>query len=494
MLSLLTTPMSSAPMSGLSTCARRMCATARAACALGLISLGLAAAPVHADEFTLPPPERYVLANGLEVILSLDTRQRAVAVLMRYDVGSRDDPEGYAGLAHMVEHMTFRGSRHVAPLEMLSLLERMGAQGANAATHPDWTSYFAVVPASQLPVVLWLESERMGFTLEAMTKAGFALERDVVLSERRERAGAGSRVPSFVSAALYPEGHPYRTVGTDETDEAAFALDDVRWFYQQWYRPDNATLTLVGSFDPARVKAAIEQYFGPIRAVGARPRRRPAEPVELAGIAELHVALPARRDTVQISWIAPCGVWECGQELFAMEALLTGTSEAALRRALVGESALASDVYLGIDPYDTHTRITIEADVALDVDAARVRERIDEVLARLQSTPVSAGELRAARVALATELTAGFEPLASRAYALAHFRAPGRSPDLYDPDAQLRKIDALTPNDLMAAFQRYLPLGRRVILYERRGIDVPGEGMLQKVVGQALSQQEATAR
>ena len=461
-------------------------------CAVVVTALFLLAqgGTIHASGFTLPPPERYTLENGLEVILQQDLRQPTVAVVMSYRVGSRDDPAGYAGLAHMVEHMTFRGSRHLEPLQMLSALERAGARDANAATHPDWTAFYSVLPASQVPLALWLESERMAFTLEAMTQEGFELEREVVRNERRQRGGLGSRVPDFVNHALYPQGHVYHAVASDETAEETFTLDHVRWFYQHWYRPDTATLTLVGSFDPDRARAEIAQYFGPIRAPTAAPPRAPAPVVGLVGQAQLDVWLDDRRDRVSIAWSAPCVIAECGAELLMLESVLVGTSESPLESALVGRGKPASAISLDISPYETHTRVTLDVDVALGEDPKRVVAVTDRILGDLRGA-VSEAELRGARIALATHLTAAFEPLLSRAFALTHYRLPGRAGTLYDPAVQLERVDAFALSDLEDAARRYLPLDRRVVVYQRQRRGAAGEGELGRVVGRALPAQDA---
>ncbi|WP_437904406.1 insulinase family protein [Sorangium sp. So ce327] len=123
------------------------------------------------------------LANGLEVLLEEDHRQPTVAVLVAYEIGSRDDPRGYSQLAHLVEHMTYRGSRHMKPFDALSLLERAGVHRMNGVTSPDYTAYYALAPAAALPLALWIESERMAFTLERFNEQALTLEQKIVRNE-----------------------------------------------------------------------------------------------------------------------------------------------------------------------------------------------------------------------------------------------------------------------------------------------------------------------
>jgi len=444
--------------------------------------LGLAV-PGRAQVFDLEPPERYVLPNGLEVILSRDDRLPSVAIWLRYDVGGRDDPADYTGLAHMVEHMTFRGSRHVGEAEMLTRLEQVGAERANATTHPDWTAYYSVVPAHQVPLVLWLESERMAFTLEAMTDEKFQIERDVVLNEVAPRQ---SRLPEFLNQALYPPDNVYHRIGDPQRDEAAFTLENVRWFYQRWYRPDNATLTLVGSFDKARVKREIEKYFGPIVAAGPRPTRERAAPTPLVGTAELYVGAPLDREFVVVSWLAMCSVSDCGADLLLLDEVLSGTTEAELRRVLVRENRLATDVSFSASPYETHTELAIAADVHLGVETELVRKGIDAVVRRIQETPLDSQTLQQAKIALKTRIIGGFAPLLDRASALSNYRSTRGRDVLYEPNDVLAAISEITPEQLRDAARRYLPLERRVVLYAQKNRSAPGRGTLTRQVGSAL--------
>jgi len=455
---------------------------------VGALLIALAsAASASAQTFGLAAAERYTLPNGLEVILSRDDRLPSVAVLMRYDVGSRDDPEGYAGLAHMVEHMTFRGSRHVPELEMLGMLERVGAQRANATTHPDWTSYYSVVPANQVPLILWLESERMAFTLEAMTEEKFQVEQDVVLNEI---GGEGSRIPQFLRHALYPPDSVYHRLQPSDSDESAFTLENVRWFYQRWYRPDNATLALVGRFDPERVKREIEKYFAAIQASGEVPPRAGSTANDLVGAAELYVDEPVDREYVSVSWLAPCAIADCGADLLLASEVLSGNTQSVIDRAIVQDDHVSTGVSISLDAYDTHTLIQIRAELQLDVEPERARSALDEVLRRMQNETVDAQTVQQAKISLKTKTIAGFAPLLERAEALANYRSARGREVLYDPNAVLGGISEVTPERVRDAIRRYLPLDRRVVLYGNKNRNAPFRGSLVRQVGSALPSAE----
>lgn len=208
---------------------------------------------------------RYRLPNGLRIALEQDSRQPRVGVVVRYAAGSADDPPGYGGLAHLVEHMTFRGSRHLAPHEAISRLERAGATDVNGTTGRNSTVYQCVVPASEIETALWIEGERMAFTLEAFSRADFLPERRVVANELRERGRSPTDFDYMIRSAIFPGDHPFARESPSLDDLFAIELRHVRWFFQRWYRPDNASIALVGDFNPDTALALVKRYFQDVR-------------------------------------------------------------------------------------------------------------------------------------------------------------------------------------------------------------------------------------
>lgn len=208
----------------------------------------------------------YSLANGLEVILVENHRTPFVAIHLRYHAGSKDDPAGREGLAHLYEHMTFGGSRHIARDDVLPSLERLGARSYNGTTSRDQTDYYETVPSGALEAALWLEADRMRTAADVFDDKLLAREKDVIQSERKltvESATLGN-VPAIVAEAFYPAGHPYRHLPMGTTDTVnATTLDELRAFHDRHYGSDNATLALVGDIDPARAKSLVENTSGP---------------------------------------------------------------------------------------------------------------------------------------------------------------------------------------------------------------------------------------
>jgi zinc protease len=210
--------------------------------------------------------ERTVLDNGLTVVMAPDAAVPVVAVNLWYGVGSRNERSGRTGFAHLFEHMMFQGSAHVPKNAHFELIERAGGS-LNASTWFDRTNYFQTLPSHQLELALWLESDRMGWLLEAMDQEKLDNQRDVVRNERRERYDNQpyGDWDERLQALLFPPEHPYHhTVIGSMEDLASASLEDVEDFFRTFYVPNNAVLTLAGDIDPVRARAAVERWFGGI--------------------------------------------------------------------------------------------------------------------------------------------------------------------------------------------------------------------------------------
>ena len=219
------------------------------------------------------PIETLRLSNGLSVTLSEDHTAPIVAVNLWYHVGSANERDGRTGFAHLFEHMLFQGSADVGANEHFELIQRAGGT-LNGSTWLDRTNYFETVPSNQLELVLWLEANRMGWLLPAMTQQKLDTQRDVVKNERRwsvDNQPYGTwweRLPALV----FPETHPFHhsLIGSMSDLDAA-SLDDIKHFFATYYTPDNAVLSIAGDFDKAEVKSLVSKYFGAIPAGNGRP-------------------------------------------------------------------------------------------------------------------------------------------------------------------------------------------------------------------------------
>ncbi|MBI4821259.1 MAG: insulinase family protein [Deltaproteobacteria bacterium] len=251
---------------------------------------------------------REVLENGLTVVYHRDDRVPAVAVAVWYDVGALHEQPGRSGFAHLFEHMMFQGSAHIPRDTMISGLERRGATQINGTTAFDRTLYHEVMPSSELPYALWLESDRMGWFLAALDQQQLDNQKDVVKAERRDRVNDRpyGLVDGLVMHTLYPQGHPYRenVIGSAKDVDAA-TLDEIRAFFLQHYVPANATLVLAGDFEVPEAKELVRKYFASLPA-RPRPAGVKVDPPELRGTKLFRATEPiANQPRLTLVWGGP---------------------------------------------------------------------------------------------------------------------------------------------------------------------------------------------
>src|SRR3954447_16823440 len=289
--------------------------------------------------------EDYRLDNGLRVVLNEDHSAPLVAVNLWYHVGSKNERPGRTGFAHLFEHMLFSGSEHVGNNEHFRYVQSVGGN-LNGTTFFDRTNYFETLPSNYLALGLWLESDRMGYFLPALTQEKLDIQREVVKEERRQRydnVPYGTAFERLLHLAYDPDySYHWPTIGSME-DLGAASLDDIREFFATWYRPDNATLTVIGDFAPDEAKQLVEHYFGSIPAGKSFPKfnleRKPLNgerrevfpsPVQLPRVYRLyHFPKMGHPD-----WMAAD----------LLSSVLSGDKASRLEKALVLEQQIATDV------------------------------------------------------------------------------------------------------------------------------------------------------
>ena len=291
--------------------------------------------------------EKYKLENGLEVILSEDHRLPLVTTNVWYHVGAVNEQPGKTGFAHLFEHIMFQGSKHVAEDQHFAYLQKAGSTNVNGTTNNDRTNYFETLPSNQLELALWLESDRMAFLLDTLTLERLDGQRGVVKNERRQRTDNvpyGTAYEKIVQA-LYPAPHPYygNVIGSLKDLDAA-SLDDVKSFFNTYYHPGNATLAIVGDFDPKVAKAMVEKYFGPI-VKGPEVKPTVIAPPKVTK----EIKLPNLQDNVTLSrvyygWITPATYKPGDAEGDLLSRVLTGGKSSRLYDRLVYTDKIAQDV------------------------------------------------------------------------------------------------------------------------------------------------------
>jgi zinc protease len=410
-------------------------------------------------------PERYRLDNGLDVILEERHDSPRVAVLLRYNVGARDQVEGYTGLAHMTEHLMFSWSRH-APRSM-DFLASIGAVESNGVTTLDATEYFEVVHPSMLERTLAFESDRMGFLLDHIGAVELERERRVVLRERVERSAAWV-VPELGRAMLpqlFGPSHAYRSMIESAADIQAISLDNVRWFHQRWYVPSNATLVVVGDFDRALARRWTQRYFGGLARV-ARPTRESA-PWELRTSERRLLAFaPVLYDHVVMVYPTPPLYARDDAELDLIASALTGHDGARITAAL-GERRLSSAVSARQSSMQLASYFAIRAVANSQVTADQIRVACDEQIERLRTAPIDQRELDELRAVWLLEMRRSNETVLGRAMNLGDYSAWSDAADSFERDVQ--RYVAVTPASLRRAAARWLRRERRVVGRVRRG-------------------------
>jgi zinc protease len=413
--------------------------------------------------------EKYRLKNGLEVILHQDRSLPLIAVNLWYHVGPSSEPRGRSGFAHLFEHLMFEGSRHVGP-EFDRLLESAGATNVNGTTSWDRTNYFETVPREHLELVLWIESDRMGYMLDTLTQESLDVQRGVVQNERRQTYENAPYGPSTLALldALFPEGHPYHgaVIGSMKDLEAA-KLEDVKSFFQAYYAPSNATLAIAGDFDGAAVKQLIERYFGTLTD-RPRPKRERMVTPPLTAAKRLAISEPVQLGRIAFGWIAPPAFGPDEPALHLLAGVLAGGKATRLYRELVVSKKVASEVDAEVDANELASIVTVSAVAASGKTAEQLERELDAVLAAVSEQGPTAAELDRARRRMLLGLKSELQLLngpggeSGRAGLLQRFNHylgdPGYLKKWID------RINAVTPDDVRKAARQHLAPGARVVV------------------------------
>lgn len=346
--------------------------------------------------------EKTVLANGLELILDEDHRSPLVTVNVWYHVGSKDEADHRSGFAHLFEHMMFQGSKHVPEDTYFKNLEKVGSSNVNGTTNTDRTNYFETVPANQLELALWLESDRMGFLLDHAGEETFKSQRDVVKNERRQRyenAPYGLIRPMMLEE-IYPKTHPYHlpTIGSMADLDAA-TLADVQAFFRRNYVPNNATLAISGDIDKAKATALVEKYFAPIpkgeAVLHAKPSAIPAH-----GETRLEIEANVELPRVYIAWTTPASYAPGDAELETLGEVLSGGKTSRLHKRLVYDMQIAQSVGAGQQSAELAGEFDIVATAKPGHTADELLAVIDEELAKVRKEGITEAELTRVKASL----------------------------------------------------------------------------------------------
>jgi zinc protease len=412
------------------------------------------------------PFTKHTLPNGLDVLIHEDHALPIVAVNVWYHVGSKNEVPGRTGFAHLFEHLMFEGSQHY-DRGYFHPLQEAGAS-LNGSTNADRTNYWEVVPSNALDRTLWMESDRMGYLLPALTDAKFANQREVVLNERRqnyENRPYGLAGMAIVDA-LYPETHPYHwlTIGAAEDIRAA-RIEDVRAFFQRYYHPGNASLALAGDIDTDRGLQLAEWYFAEIPG-GPRPDRvtvppTAAPPDDLRLVLEDRVELPR----LYLAWHSPALFTDGDAELDLVAEVLSSGKTSRLYRALVYEQRIATEVAASQNSRELGSFFQVVATAAPGRTLVEVERAIAKEMNALIERGPTPGELERclaqaeAHFLFRLQTVGGFGGKSDQLNAYNTFLG---DPGYFERD--LARYRSATPSALREAAAKHLKPSRRVVL------------------------------
>jgi zinc protease len=402
------------------------------------------------------PVETFHLDNGLLVTLSEDHTAPIVAVNLWYHVGSANEKPGRTGFAHLFEHMLFQGSAHVGSNEHFELIQRAGGT-LNGSTWLERTNYFETVPSNELALVLWLEADRMGDLLPAMTQEKLDTQRDVVKNERRwsvDNQPYGTMLEK-IQELVFPPSHPFQhsLIGSME-DLSAASVDDIAEFFATYYTPDNAVLSIAGDFDSVQARRLIAEYFGSI------PRGRGKPP--LAPMALPPVFGSRRREVVFDAVSLPRLFMAFRSPVFGSDEYYAASVASAvlglrrgsrLHRSLVRERQIAADASaFTFDLTNGTDLLVVDVTARPEIPPAQLEDEVEREIDRFYQEGVSEAEVQRAVALIQTDLIAALQSAGERADRLSMFATYFEDPGLINAQANLyRAVTAERVNDIIRA-------------------------------------------
>ena len=400
------------------------------------------------------PLVQHRLDNGLRVVVHPDPTVPVLAVHVMYHVGSKNERPGRTGFAHLFEHLLFQGSEHVHGTEHMRYVQD-GGGSMNGSTWFDRTNYYETLPSNRLDLALWLESDRMGFFLPAISQAKLDNQRDVVKNERRqsyENRPYGLAVET-VLRETFPEGHPYRhpTIGYMEDLDAA-TLADVKDFFRDWYGPANATLVVAGDVEPEAAIARVEHWFGEIR--GQQPPRPPEIPPRSPRRADARITDEVTVPRVYLAFPAPSFTDPEFEAADVLASLLAEGNSSRLYASLVYDLGVAADVTAYVWPTESVGLLWVVATARPGVETQLLEDELRRVLAELRYAGPTEREIAGARNRSRRQLVRRLDAVGRRADLIAHATVYRGDPDYVN--AVFGRYDRIDEAAVAGAAERIL--------------------------------------
>jgi zinc protease len=400
--------------------------------------------------------EKYIMPNGLQVILHSDHSDPVISYSIMYHVGSSREVPGKTGFAHLFEHLLFGGSENVPVGKFDKIIEGAGGSN-NGFTSRDVTTYFEIFPKNALEKILWLESDRMGFFINSVTPRSLAIQQNVVQNEKRQ--GEDNSPYGFTNYVicknLYPSTHPYNWEVIGEMDDLKNAtLEDVKNYYGTFYGPNNATLVLAGDFNSDSVKVLINKYFGEIKSHG-EVAPRTAMPVTLDKTIKLfHEDNFANVPEINLVWPVPESYSKDSYALTFLAKILADGKKAPLYKVLVKEKKLTSrtSAYNGAEELTGEFTISVTADEGKSLK--EIENAINEAFARFEKEGFTEKDVERIKASSEKSFYQGLNSVLNKSLQLAFYNTYLNNPGFIEKD--IENIMAVTPEDIKRVYNQYI--------------------------------------
>ncbi|MCX7610072.1 MAG: insulinase family protein [Ignavibacterium sp.] len=419
--------------------------------------------------------EKYKLDNGLKVILHEDKSDPIVAVTILYHVGSNREEPGKTGFAHLFEHIMFQESQHVGQDQFFKLIQGNGGT-LNGGTWQDGTIYFQVVPKNALELVLWLESDRMGFLLPKVNQEAFINQQEVVQNEKRQRVDNQpyGHTNYVINKLLYPEGHPYNWQVIGElVDLQNATVKDVHDFYKKWYGPNNATLVIAGDFDKNEVKKLVEKYFGELKPSDPVKNLDPM-PVSLTETKRVHY-IDKFAQSPELNIVFPT-IHSYTKDSYALDVLanlLSRGKRSPLYKVIVDERKLAPSVSAFQSSSELAGEFQIRVRAFPNVKLSDVEKAIFDALEKFEKEGFTEKDLERIKARIETNFYNSVASVLGKSYQLAIYNEFAGTPEFYKEDLK-NKLE-VSVEDVWNVYNKYIK-GKNFVLTSF--VPVGGEGLI----------------
>ncbi len=400
--------------------------------------------------------EKYELANGLDVILHQDKSDPIVSLAVQYAVGSNREKTGRTGFAHLFEHMLFQESENVPQDQFFKKIQDAGGT-LNGGTWKDGTIYYEVVPNNAMEMVMWLESDRMGYLINTVTESAFYNQQEVVQNEKRQRVDNNpyGHTGWVIDKNIYPEGHPYNWQVIGElVDLQNATIDDVKEFYAKYYGPNNATLVLAGDFETAEAKAMIEKYFGEIKKGEDVPKLKPQR-VTLSETKRLyHEDNFAQAPQLNMVWPT---VEQYTNDAYALDFLgqiLSDGKEAPIYEVLVKEKELTSNAFAFNNSQELAGAFRISVTASAGKNLNDVEKGIFEAMKRFETNGIQEGDLDRLKASQETDFYNGISSVLGKSFQMAQYNVFAGEPSFIEKD--IENIKNVTEADILRVYNTYI--------------------------------------